>query len=45
MNLALLRFVADYLSDHAARTVAGDGTRGRVHIDNMWTLINLSMKH
>ena len=33
MNPALLRYVADYLSDHAARTVAGDGARGRVQID------------
>ena len=28
MNPALLRYVADYLSEHAARTVAGDGNIG-----------------
>jgi hypothetical protein len=33
MNHALLRFVTDYLADHAARADAGEGPRGRVHID------------
>ena len=33
MNSALIRFVTDYLADHAARTGAGDGARGRVQID------------
>ncbi len=33
MNSALIRFVAGYLADHAARAEAGDGARGRVQID------------
>lgn len=33
MNTALLRFVAEYLADHAARTPAGAGARGRVLVD------------
>ena len=33
MNTALIRFVASYLADHAARSPAGDGPLGRVRID------------
>jgi hypothetical protein len=33
MNHPLLRFVADYLAGHAASSEAGDGARGRVHVD------------
>ncbi len=33
MNSALIRFVAGYLADYAARTDAGDGACGRVQID------------
>ena len=33
MNSALIRFVTDYLADHAARADAGSGARGRVQID------------
>jgi len=33
MNAALIRFVAGYLGQHAARTKAGDGVLGRVQID------------
>ena len=33
MNHALLRFVADYLGQHAARAENADAARGRVHID------------
>ena len=33
MNPALLRFVADYLAEHAARSAPGSGARGRVQID------------
>ena len=33
MNSALIRFVADYLTDHASREQAREGARGRVHVD------------
>jgi hypothetical protein len=33
MNSALIRFVAGYLADHAARADAGNGALGRVRID------------
>lgn len=33
MNHALLRFVTEYLAEHAARSQPGEGPRGRVHID------------
>jgi hypothetical protein len=33
MNSALIRFVADYLADHAARSEPGDGALGRVQVD------------
>ena len=33
MNSALMRFVADYLADHAERADAGAGVLGRVQID------------
>jgi hypothetical protein len=32
-NSALIRFVAGYLADHAARANTGDGALGRVRID------------
>jgi hypothetical protein len=33
MNFALIRFVADYLADHASREQAGEGALGRAHVD------------
>lgn len=33
MNPVLIRFVADYLAEHAANTKAGSGARGRVQVD------------
>jgi len=33
MNTALIRFVANYLADHAARKPAGSGPLGRVRVD------------
>ena len=33
MNSALVRFVADYLANHAARSDAGDGVPGRLQVD------------
>ena len=33
MNTALIRFVASYLADHAARSPAGSGPLGRVRVD------------
>ena len=33
MNSALIRFVADYLAEHASREQPGEGARGCVHVD------------
>lgn len=33
MNSALIRFVADYLAEHASRARASEGAQGSVHVD------------